>query len=737
MKSASSARALTYALCISTPLLASAAAAQSAPQPKSTQPALEEIVVSEFRRTLATDVSVSLTQINQATIEDYALQHFEELIQLVPNMNYSGEGSRARYFQLRGVGELEQYEGAPNPSVGFIVDDIDLSDVGGISNTFDLQQVEVLRGPQGTRFGGSALAGLVYAETANPTMEPSVNAEVLVGSDDQFGIGAAAGGSLGRNVQGRVSAYQYQANGFRDNEFLDRDDTNGRDELNLRGKLLWQLGNDWAAKFSALYADFSNGYDAFVIDNGRNTFSDKPGEDSQQTVAGSLKLSGPLSSSVTFVSITSVAETDVLFSFDADWGNNEGYWGPYGYDYFASTDRDRSSATQEFRLLSSESGRIWGDSTEWLVGVYGRSLDENSDENLTGFYDDTVDGSGAFCPGGCFERTRLQSEFDSTNLALFGKLETRLSERWTLITGLRVERWEADYSDSFVDLQNSPNTSVANQFNPDANLWGGNITLRFEVTESSQIYGLISRGYKAGGFNPSLARIALPPDGQVTTADIVYEPETLLNYEIGYKGLWLDGTLVADVSAFYMERNDMQIKSSAQQTPGDPFSFIFITSNGQGSAYGLESSLTWQFAENWQVFGALGLLDTKVERYKFTNQEPIIGREFANAPPYTVNVGTTYRNAQGWFGRVDVLGRGAFYYDYSHNRKSSAYQTVNLKLGKEWERWSVYAWGRNILNETYFTRGFFFGNEPPAFEDKLYTKYGDPATYGVTANYAF
>jgi len=737
MKIVLPARASVYALAISSMSFASFAAAQAAPSAATSKPVLDEIVVSEFRPTLATDVSTSLTQLNQGTIEDYSLQHFEELIQLVPNMSFSGEGSRARYFQLRGIGELEQYEGAPNPSVGFIVDDIDLSDVGGISNTFDLQQVDVLRGPQGTRFGGSALAGLVYAETANPTVEPSVNAEVLVGNDDQFGIGAAVGGSLGSNVQGRLSAYQYQANGFRDNNFLGRDDTNGRDELNLRGKLLWQIGNDWEAKFSALYADFSNGYDAFVIDNGRNTFSDKPGEDLQQTSAGSLKFSGPLGNAVDFVSITSVAETDVLFSFDADWGNNEGYWGPYVYDFFASNDRERSSATQEFRLLSADDARIFGDSTAWLIGVYGRSLDENNDENLTGVYDDSVDGGAAFCPGGCFDRTRLQSEFDSTNLAVFGKLETQLSERWVLTTGLRVERWEADYVDSFVDLQNSPNTSVSNRFNPDETMWGGDVTLRFNVTEDSQIYALVARGYKAGGFNPSLARVALPPGGQVTTADILYDPEYLLNYEIGYKGLWLDGSLVADVSVFYMDRNDMQIKSSAQQTPGDPFSFIFITSNGAGSSFGLETSLTWQFAENWQVFSALGLLDTKVESYKFATQEPLIGREFANAPPYTFNVGTSYRNGDGWFGRVDVLGRGAFYYDYSHNRKSSASETVNLKLGKEWERWSVYAWGRNILNETYFTRGFFFGNEPPAFQDTLYTKYGDPRTYGLTANFAF
>ncbi len=130
---------------------------------------LEEVVVSEFRQSSTLELDSSITVLNRETIESATLQNFEELISLVPNMNFSGDGSRARYFQMRGIGELEQYEGAPNPSVGFIVDDIDLSGVGGISSMFDIERVEVLRGPQATRFGASALAGLVYVQSTDPT----------------------------------------------------------------------------------------------------------------------------------------------------------------------------------------------------------------------------------------------------------------------------------------------------------------------------------------------------------------------------------------------------------------------------------------------------------------------------------------------------------------------------------------------------------------------------------------
>ncbi|MEE8495374.1 MAG: TonB-dependent receptor plug domain-containing protein, partial [Xanthomonadales bacterium] len=92
---------------------------------------LEEIIVSGYRSISPLGLNASLTLLGQETIQLSTVEHFEELVQMVPNMNLSGEGSRARYFQLRGIGEREQYEGAPNPSVGYIIDDIDLSGIGG------------------------------------------------------------------------------------------------------------------------------------------------------------------------------------------------------------------------------------------------------------------------------------------------------------------------------------------------------------------------------------------------------------------------------------------------------------------------------------------------------------------------------------------------------------------------------------------------------------------------------
>lgn len=731
-------RKFLWLMIASTPLLA-AAGEESADGEFSYPPGpLEEVVVSEFRRATTLDLDSSITVLNRETIATASLQHFEELISLIPNMNYSGDGSRARYFQMRGIGELEQYEGAPNPSVGFIVDDIDLSGVGGISNVFDIERIEVLRGPQATRFGASALAGMVYMQSTEPTQAFEVSGEVLGGNDSTFAAGAAVGGALSDRVSGRISVHHYQGNGFYDNFSLGIDDSNERDEWTGRGKLLWQIGGGWKARLSLLYADFDNGYDAWSPENGRDTFSDNPGRDEQETWGGSLKIDGPLSDAMEFVSITGFASSDVLFSFDGEWGDAD-YWAPYGYDYVYADERDRDSFTQEFRLLSSPNGRLFNDRTDWVLGVYYQKLEESDDILSAGLYDDSVDGPGNWCSP-CLDHTTLQSDYDSRNYSIFGRLDSDLGTRMRLNFGLRYERWKADYADRFIDqIYGDPDQPVRHDFHPRENLWGGDLSIDYQLSDQARLYGLVSRGYKAGGFNPSLAR-ALGPGAELGPEAIAYDPERLMNYEAGIKGLWLEGSLTAEVALFYMDRHDMQARSSAQFTD-NPNDFVFITSNAAGHSWGLETSLAWQVSDHWQLHGSLGLLDSEIDRYELEREADIegslIGREFAHAPPYTLNLGASYANAQGWVARVDFNAMGSFYFDYSHDEKSGDRRTVNLKFGRQWDRWAIYGWVRNLFDEDYYTRGFSFGLEPPWFERTRYTRLGDPRHYGVTVTYRY
>ena len=178
----------TATICLSATLL---------PECVNAEELLDEIiVVADFRERTTAKLPASITTFDSKTIKQTGMQHFEELIFSVPNFNWSGDGNRARYFQIRGVGELEQYEGAPNPSVGFLIDDIDFSGIGMIATLFDVQQVDVLRGPQGTRYGANALAGLVYVQSTEPSDEWSGDVRLGVAADDAFSAGIAFGGPI-------------------------------------------------------------------------------------------------------------------------------------------------------------------------------------------------------------------------------------------------------------------------------------------------------------------------------------------------------------------------------------------------------------------------------------------------------------------------------------------------------------------------------------------------------------
>ena len=702
---------------------------------------LEEIIVSGYRLTSRLELDTSLTLFDRETIQLSTVEHFEELVQMVPNMNLSGEGSRARYFQLRGVGEREQYEGAPNPSVGYIIDDIDLSGIGGVASLYDIQQVEILRGPQSARYGSSALAGIIYMRSVDPSEEASADAELTAGDDGLFSVAAAVGGALSQRIHGRLSINHFESNGFRDNAYFERDDSNGREELTARGKLKWSFGTGWEALLTGVFMDFDNGYDAWTVHNDDIMHSDKPGQDSQETKAGSLRFEGPLNPKLDLVSITSLADSDILFSYDGDWGNDD-FWNQYGsyiYDYQYVNSRQRNNLTQEFRLLSSPEGRLFNDSSDWVLGAFWQQLEEDNQISSSGVYDDSAEEN--WCPP-CLTDRQISSTYKARTAALFASLDSTLTERLSLSLGLRYEHWDARYSDDWQDLNypgNPPAGDSCSQFDcePEEGMWGGHVALNHEWKPGLRGYARIARGFKAGGFNPSLA--ALQGVAILGPEFIPYQPEYLWNYELGLKGLGLNGDLSYELTAFYMDRDQAQLSQSSQQVPFDPNSFVFVTYNGDARSWGLEASANWQISDAWQLHGSLGLLDTKIRETEKTDMvsPTAADRDLAHAPPYTLNIGTSYSGPGGWFARLDFNAIDAFYFDISHNQKSKAYQVVNLRIGKHWNAWTLSAWARNLFDEDYATRGFYFGNEPPWFENTLYTRFGDPRSYGLTLSYHY
>jgi len=680
---------------------------------------LDEVVVSAtvFREQQLLDVPASVTALTAQTLKDSGQQHFQDVFAQVPNLNWSAGSSRPRYFQIRGIGEREQYQGAPNYSVGFLIDDIDFSGIGMAATLFDVDQIEVLRGPQGTRYGANALAGLIAVRSADPNSEFAGYVSSDVGNYDTLGAGLVMTGPADEwNSAWRLAVKKQRSDGFRDNVFLGRDDTNDRDETTARGKWRWFAGERSQLDVTILHVNLDNGYDAFSIDNSRNTLSDKPGEDSLRANAGALKWQSELESGATFMTVASLVNSAGVHAYDGDWGNDVS-WIPFVYDYNYRADRARREQSLEARITSSP---FVGNGIAWLGGVYVSNLRESINETSRGDFAD---------PDGYTESKDefLDSLFHAKTAAIFGQLDGRFLDKWNWLLGARAEQRKSDYSDD-----GNWDDEIGRSTHDEAkdNMFGGSASLTYAVANRARLYASVSRGYKAGGFNL----------GSTSTTQPTFEPEFLWNYELGAKTDWLDRSLYADVTFFYMQRKDMQVRTGQQTTPGDPDSYVFVTTNvASGHNYGAEVSLRWVPVASLELGGQIGCLRTYQSSTVDGDGNSVPSRAQAHAPEYQVQLNATYRHPVGVMARVDFSAVDEFYFDVAsdHDQRSRPYRLTNIKIGYEADRWQVYAWTRNLFDEEYATRGFYFGNEPPNWEDKLYTQNGDPREFGLSAEWHF
>lgn len=672
----------------------------------------EVLVVTSRLREVAVDVlPASVTVLSRQTLADAGLQHFEDVMPLVPNLNWSAGTARPRYFQLRGIGELEQYQGAPNPSVGFLIDDIDFSGVGMPATTFDTEQIEVLRGPQGTALGANALAGLVSIRTRDARPQFELRGEATAGDFGTRGGGGVIGGALDRagNAAFRLVAHHYESNGFRENDYLGRDDTNGYDEDTLRARLRWEPSGTLSLGLTAMLVDIDDGYDAFSIDNSRVTHSDHPGVDRQRTAAGAVNLAWTGATTFELRSVTTWADSRIGYGFDGDWGNDAGWGANAPYDYTTYFARRRRSVSEDLRLVSTANGATGG--LGWTVGAYALDIDERNDQH------DTSSGEAY---------RLLASDYTATNLALYGEIDWLAAPRTVLSLGARAERRDANYRDRDAV---SGDTSA---FAPVDTMWGGHLSLSFGESAARTWYATLSRGYKAGGFNIGAA---------VPAARRRFGPEALWNLEAGLAWRAADDRWSTRTSLFYMRRESQQVATSQQLVAGDPLSYVFFTDNAaRGRNYGLEASGHYAVTPRFDVAATLGLLDTAYLGYRTGNplrDAALDGREQAHAPQYQYSVSLAYRDPAGFFARADVQGVDDFYFDTGHDQRSGAYTVVNLRVGYGRGRWSAAAFARNLFDERYAMRGFYFGLEPPDFADKRYVQLADGRLVGVSLDYHF
>ncbi|WP_309499402.1 TonB-dependent receptor domain-containing protein [Sulfurovum sp.] len=662
---------------------------------------LDPIVVgADFREQNLSKTTSSVTVIGEEEIYDKSTQSFVEALASAPNVNFTAGASKAKYIQIRGIGERSQFGTTMNPSVGVIVDGIDLSQSPLGMTMFDVKQIEVLRGPQGTTFGANGMAGMVIAQSNAPTAQPTGHAEVTVGNYNTKAFGAAVGGTIiDDTLLGRVSVYKNSSDGYMDNSYLGREDTNNIDELSVKGALKWLVSDNHTIDFNLLHADIDNGYDAFTLDNSWDSHSDMPGRDTQLTDAFSLKSTYQFKDTMHLVTAISHSVTDSLYSYDEDWsyvGEFDASLWPYqGFDSYA---RDKKQTDFDMRIVSDEAGKIVNASTAWTVGTYYKNYSEDLTRNTLDY-----NNPGVF--------NLFTHDYNTISKAIYAQTDSDLTDKLMLTLGVRAESWEVEYDDSDAFVENA-----------DENLYGGKIGLTYEAQSNVLYYATLSKGYKPGGVNA---------DNMIPVENRIYQTETLWNLDVGVNSNYFDNTLINRFNLFYGKRQDQQVKTYIEQ---DRSFSDYLDNAAKGTYYGLESELDYYPTETLHLYTKLGLLHTEFDEY--TSQ--MNGRTPAQSPAYQYNVGFDYDFIENWRFRTNVIGMGSYYFSDTHDSESDPYALLNSSLEYMHGDFTVILWGRNLTDTEYDVRGFYFGNNPANYyESEVYTQKGTPLTAGITLTYDF
>lgn len=693
-------------------LLASAAIAMPAMAQEDQQDAtvLKPITVTAQRREQAAkDVPVSLRVFSQEDIDKRIVKRLEDAFAATPNASLTSQrgGNDASSLSIRGV--TTTAFGA-DPSVGVYVDDVYVGNDNGFNVRMGgLEQIEILRGPQGTLYGRNAVGGAVNVRTLSPVIGVnSASIETGIGTDGLlFGVlnGNAA---LGDNAAANISLYGDSSDGWVKNA------QGGPDQMNLdnyggRGKLLLRPADDWTIEFSADYARDNGRRSAYglfdtVWEDGVNQAV--PNVDETENYGGSLKSTWNLD----IGDLTSV--TAWRGASAAGGGGNFMPVALQGGSY----ERDYDQFTQELRL-NGES-----DSFDWTVGAFLLWSKERRFEAASFFpalpANMLFPGQPAL-PANYTEGTH--SDVRSLTASVFGDLTWHATERLDLIAGARLsyDRKSIDY-DHGSSLGNF--AFLAPAFETSQSVHSVDISPRigmtYALTDDMKAYATIARGYKPKGFNISFA-----PD-----RNIAYDKESAINYEVGLKGETPDGRIGYSLSAFYFDWKDQQVYAFEN-------SRLFIGNAPKSRSYGAEAEINAEVADGLRLYAGAGLLNATFVNYP----NALSGRdESGNRQPFaskfSASLGAQYTHALtddlDLVARADYDWKSSFFWDTANQIREPGYGIVNLRIGVEKERWSVTAFARNVFDQEYRIRAATYSGQPMAIP-------GTPRTFGLMAKVSF
>ena len=759
-RSEASAVAMLFAVSANT-LMASVAHAQDAESIPEDETRVEDVVIvtATLREADLQSVPLAVSAFSGDALADTQVKSFADLAQLVPGPTFVPiSGASGSQLQIRG-----QYASDDSPSfdtpVGVFIDDVYYGSVASFFPEFyDIDQIAVLRGPQGTTFGRNTVGGALQVVSAKPNFDGYAG-KVSATIRDPSGFESTGSFNipLSETLAGRFAYSVRNVEGDIYN-VTTGNDVNDSNIWSARGSLLWRPSDDLDVLSSLTYTrDNSLGDGPTLIGQGSlidfldssydsgETFLDDDGKTDREIFSAVVRADKSLDWGK-ITSITGYRTLDAFYREDID--GSPVMIAPNKIDT-----NDEEQFSQEIRLTSDSGGTF-----EWVAGLYYLHQNVRRSETYTFGADPStfIFGSpwriNAFT-GGAIARVAISGDTETESIAPFGELTWNLNDQWAITGGVR---YTYDSKTNLTNQQNltTPGAStiffglpktVSAEDSWDA--WTPRVILEYQPTDDLFLYASASRGFKSGGYN-----YAAPTVEQAATAIL---PETTMSYEVGAKTSWFDDRLRINAAAFDSITEDLQVRSLVGTT-------LRVNNAGEAEVKGVEIETVARPVENLALGLNYAYLDASYNSYVgCAAGVDCTGNKIPFVPENSFNISAEYlwnlsnggslkfRAEDSWADAYEVhignqlpigpqFPRSLTEKDHSIN----AFLTYEAPGGD----WTVQSWVRNVTDERYvtFATNYFFylltnadatGSPPLTEANRASVSRG--RSFGVTATYRF
>jgi iron complex outermembrane receptor protein len=659
------------------------------------------------------DVPQSITVIDEEILQEKGIKNAEGIMREIPNMTPSGSGGMGRTVSFRGL-NMSSFSNS-NPVVIY-VDGVPYYDRYDFNPSLaNVEQVEVLRGPQGTLYGKDSIGAVINIVSKQPKNEWSGSAKVEY-AEQNYALGTlnTSGALVDDTFFVGINGQFMQDDGWITNDYLGMDkDANRKKDRKLSGFFLYKPTENLSAKltFSNNYNDtyFINGYAAdpstvnisdMKRDDGKHVSFDVPTNEKTEVNSQSLNLSYDFNS-VKLESTTTHKKFTLDGEYDADYLSNQG--NNDGLKQF--NNMDTTTITQELRLSSKNKEGI-----RWVSGLYFDTEERNQAPYGMEFY-------SPFPVPGAYSMN-AESVSDSQTQAIFGQAMVPFMKDFELTLGGRYQhiKKKIDLNTYYLPVGT---TGPAMYSLKDDRSWDAflpKVALNYKINKDWTTYMSFTKGYMPGGYN------FFASSG--TADDNSFEPQQSTNYEVGIKGSFENISLAASI--FRMDIEDIHVYKAVSAS-------MWVTDNAKKAhSQGIELEITYYPTDTLEISGAFGIIDAKYDDYD-TGVANYDGKNIESTPSHSANVSVAYFHPQGFYGRFDIRNQGEqYFFDGANNDmvKADGFTSIDAKAGYKISDWDMYLYVKNATNEDHVVS---YMSKPGL----AIAQFSEPRKIGIGARYSF